>query len=82
MAKKSYPPFPEHLAKAWRFMELMLRGAQKPEFTVEYFDQLNKQVLYISKASKKDPVIEAMLIAAIDAIEEKARKNQRGRCSA
>lgn len=82
MAKKQYPPFPPHIAEAWHYMELMLRGAQDPEFTVEFFDRINEQVLFIhNKKARKDPVIQAMLIAAVEALEEKARKKRQRRDS-
>ena len=51
-----------------------MRGAHDPEFTVEYFDRMNQQMLYIYKKSHKHPLIGAMAMACVEEAEKIARQ--------
>lgn len=72
--KGKYPRFSPDEQKAWECLELMVRGAHNPEFTVEYFDRMNQQMLYIYKKSHKHPLIGAMAMACVEEAEKIARQ--------
>lgn len=74
MAEKQYPEFPPHIAQAWRYLELMLRGAQAPQNTVEFFDHVYRQIQYIDRIAQKDPLIRELMYAALGVIEQRAKE--------
>lgn len=74
MAEKQYPEFPPHIAQAWRYLELMLRGAQEVENTPNFFDHLYRQIKFIDKTAQADPLMRALMDAALGVIEDRAKE--------
>ena len=74
MDANKYPPFTPDEQEAWNKLELMVRGAHNPQFTVEYFDRMNQQMLYIYKKSHNHPLIGAMAMACVEEAENIARQ--------